>query len=762
MGAKKQTLGYHYLFTILFEMCRGPVNVLKEIRVGDKVAWGGNKCAGDATPINAPNLFGGEKKEGGIQGAFNLNFGELDQVLPGPTVVTGIGSSGPVKSTRLMDVHEILPGRVSQLRGITTLLYDGLISSMNPYPKEWKFRMARSTAGWSGDPWYPEKATIWLTAQDGSSIWAMNPAHMIYQCLTDVDWGGAEDVDEIDANSFVVAANTLCNEGFGMCYKWERKEDIDAFIKRILDHIGAALYTDRQTGLLTLKLIRNDYVVADLPLFTADSGLLEITEDDSEAVADAINEVIATGADPSDTGNDFQVRVQNIAGIQAVGGRVTSAVEYKGIPTRPLLLRVAQRDLKATSLGLKRFTLKMDRRAWRIYPAMPFRVSDSRNGIGEIVVRAAEIDDSSDMEDGFINIKVVEDVFQMPTTSFVEVPEPGWTPPPTDAVNPPDEKLFEAGYRDIYLKQGAADADAMAPTDGLIGVVAASPDPSMTEYDLATRVYPDEFTTKISGFFTDYGRLVTALGYYDTTMKLNNLTAGFVPTEVVGTALLIGDEVIGVDSYDPVEDEFTISRGTADTLPQIHAVAARAWTIDDDTTSDEVLYQIGETVDAKVLTKTSSDILEIADATTMSIEIVGRQAKPYPPANLKMDGTLIYETGGLHVEPVFTWAHRDRKLEFDSLVDHQEASIGPEAGTTYTFRVYDQVTDDLLGTYADIDADTWTYDSTMQAADGAGGSVRMEFESVRDGLPSWQKYSFTVSFTGGYGYGYGLNYGGGA
>jgi hypothetical protein len=652
----------------------------------------------------------------------------------------------------------MLEGQVSMLRGIVTFHFKGLISSMNPYPKEWAFRCRRTTAGWAGGvPWYQTRATIWMS--DGK-IAAMNPAHIIYQLLTDPDWGAGEDPEEINVESFIAAANTLCAEGFGLCFKWERKDDVDKFIKTVLDHIGAALFQDRQTGLYTLKLIRGDYVIADLPLLTPDSGLIEIVEDDSEATDGAINEIIATGTNPLDQGNDIQVRVQNIASMQATGGRVSSPASYPGIPTADLLVRVAQRDLKASSLGLKRFTVKLDRRAWRFYPAMPFRVSHPKKGIGEIVLRLGDFEDRDDMGEGFIQVKAVEDVFSMPSTSFVTAPESEWEGPSLVALPALEERLVEASYRDIYNQRGASDAEAMTDTDALIGQLAAAPNVSNREYELWSAIDPDPLALSTVGFFTDYGLLVADIGPYDTSIQLSDRTTGFDVDDVIGQALLIGDEIVGVESYDAGTDTFTISRGAGDTVPATHVLGTRAWTIDDDITSDGVLYQTGETIDTKVLSRTSSDVLELDEADLQSITLVGRQARPYPPANLKIDDTLVFNSAGEYNEPVFTWAHRDRILQADALLDTQEASVGPEPGTTYTFRIYDNTTGDLINTYDGIDADTWTYDDDLQTADGGPSIVDMEVESARDGLASYQKYRFTVILKGGYGYGYGLNYGG--
>ena len=79
MGAKKQTIGYHYFFSILFGIGRGPIDELRAIKVGEKMAWEGSSCDNGTDTINKPELFGGEKREGGIQGAFRLQQGKADQ-----------------------------------------------------------------------------------------------------------------------------------------------------------------------------------------------------------------------------------------------------------------------------------------------------------------------------------------------------------------------------------------------------------------------------------------------------------------------------------------------------------------------------------------------------------------------------------------------------------------------------------------------------------------------------------------------------------
>src|SRR3546814_6453257 len=134
----------------------------------------------------------------------------------------------------------------------------------------------------------------------------------------------------------------------------------------------------------SVLLVRDDYVLDDLPLFTPDTGLLDIREDDSGSADTSFNEVIGTGRSPINN-QDFQVRAQNLAAFQAQQAVSSLDQDYRGIPTKELLSRVVLRDLRANATGLKRYTVVLDRRAWRLAPGMPFRISDPKRGISNVV-----------------------------------------------------------------------------------------------------------------------------------------------------------------------------------------------------------------------------------------------------------------------------------------------------------------------------------------------------------------------------------------
>lgn len=473
MGSKKKaTTGYKYFFGIHMGMSRGPVDELIEIRVGDKLVWQGNMVDTSSVNINAPDVFGGDKREGGVVGTFDLMMGKPDQVAT-PGLASMIGRA--------------LPG----FRKMCTAFFNGQIASNSPYPKPWKMRMRRTTKGWQNDaPWYPEKARIILQGQElkpgdeqvDTNIHAMNPAHIIYECLTNSEWGRGLPASALNVASFTQAADTLYDEGFGLCLRWTRRDNLQSFIQTVIDHIGAAIYADRETATITLKLIRFDYEPESLPIYTTDSGILEIREAESSALGPAVNELVVDYTDPV-TGETRTVNQQNLASLQASRGVFNSLKKsYPGLPTNGLARRVAQRDLRVNAMSLRRFKITMDRRAWRIAPASVFRLSDVVRGIADVVVRVGAVEDGT-LTNGTITITAVQDVFSLPSSSFIGNEPPNWVQPNTKP-ELKEHRAFELPYFLIRGGMSPADFDYLAPDAGFIGTVVAKPTDLSLAYDL--------------------------------------------------------------------------------------------------------------------------------------------------------------------------------------------------------------------------------------------------------------------------------------
>lgn len=477
--SKRVTVGYRYYMGIHMGVCRGPVDELVSIKVGDRHAWPPEGESGatdtDVRRISAGDLFGGDKKEGGIDGPMDILMGKPDQVAT-PGLLNLLG--GP------------LPG----YRGMLTVFFDGLVSAMNPYPKKWAFRVRRVLKGWMNDaPWYPERAEILLA---DNNILAMNPAHILYECETNKEWGRGLDPSLMNEASFRHAADTLYAEKFGLCMKWSRKDSIESFVQQVIDHIGAVLYTDRESGLRTIKLIRNDYLASSLPHFNTDSGLLSVDEASVASLGGALNEIVTTYRDPI-TNEDRSVRIQNLAGMQASGGVIHSiSRSYPGIPTAQLAMQASQRDLRTMASGLRRFKLKFDRRAWRIVPGDVIRISEPSRGIYDMVVRVGSVKDGT-LTNGEIEVVAIQDVFTFPLGSYQDVMPPIVRP----KIKPEIKKtrVFEIPYTWLVSNVDRANFQAIEFDAGYVGVVVEKPTEQHTAYDIARKYggpspddYPDE------------------------------------------------------------------------------------------------------------------------------------------------------------------------------------------------------------------------------------------------------------------------------
>lgn len=752
-GKKKQTIGYRYYFSLHMGLGRGPVNEIAEIRVGDLVAYDtpvNVRDSGQLIAINEPELFGGDKKEGGIVGPCYIYNGAADQTLQ-PRLNS---SAGPLPA-----IADSLKGDVPNFRGVVTLWYNGLVASLNPYPKEWSFRVRRWDAGWwENNPWYPAKARVLLRSENGGLIYAMNPAHILYEINTNPEWGRGMPADLIDENSFVAAANQLCDEGFGLCLPWFRQENIREFIPVIIDHIGATQYLDRETGKLTLRLIRDDYDPDDLPLFTPTTGLIDILDDDASGEDTAYNEIVIVGFDPV-TKEDIQVRVHNLAAIQSQEEIISNTINYKGLPTRELCARVAQRELKV-QIPLRRMSVVLDRRGWRLAPGMPFRVSHPEKGIENLILRAGEVRDGT-LDDGKITVKAVQDIFGMPETSFVSFAPSEWSPPNFTPAPPSESSMYEVNWRDYYLRSDQADRNAIDEGTSYVALLAKDPEDVLTQgYDVLTRPDGGTFERRATVGFTNWLELSADIGPLDTsfTVATDNVER-FVAEYLPGMVIMIDDEQLELTTFDDDTRLATVKRGVADTIPASHGAGTTIWLIDDEIGIDGQEYQDGETVFGKALTRTSTAVLAEADALEVSVVVSQRLFRPYPPGNVRVDGVSIYEIAGIYAEPVLTWTHRNRITQADVPVGHGEGSVSPEDGTTYNIRIYAADGTTLLREDDVGLVDTWTYTSTLQSEDGLPSSVWIELESVRDTIASQFLYRFEVVLADGWGYNWGENWG---
>lgn len=140
-SSKKATVGYKYYLGMHMILCHGPVDKITRIRVGSKNAWVGNRRSGRIS-INKPSLFGGESREGGIQGEIDFEPGEATQ------------GKNSYLAARLGNL-------IPNFRGVCGVVLRQCYIGMNPYLKAWNFRVTRIMKRQDGQSqWYPATASI--------------------------------------------------------------------------------------------------------------------------------------------------------------------------------------------------------------------------------------------------------------------------------------------------------------------------------------------------------------------------------------------------------------------------------------------------------------------------------------------------------------------------------------------------------------------------------------------------------------------------
>lgn len=266
-----------------------------------------------------------------------------------------------------------------------------------------------------------------------------------------------------------------------------------------------------------------------------------------------------------------------------------------------------------------------------------------------------------------------------------------------------------------------------------------------------------DYVVRGQGALTPYGLLQAELAPGQASMTIMNFQAiqGAGVDLQVGMAVLIGDEIVRLNSNTlPVLD---ISRGCADTIPALHPAGTGVWFFSETADGDDREYSATTEIAVKVLPVSQSDgPVPLSKAPPHDLVFNWRFSRPYPPGLMLCNGvpwhTGIFEFEELDTEWTFTWKHRDRLLQADQLIGHEEDSIGPEPGSTYTALVYNK-DNTLVRTVAGLTGEVWVYDRELAEADVPSGTGRVEIFTVRDSLVSWQRYVTRIRPGGGGGFG---------
>ena len=715
--SKEQTVGYRYYMGAHMILCHGPVDAITEIQVGERQAWQGTQNGSGRLNIYKPGLFGGDRREGGISGTLDIAAGESTQAV-NDYLARQLGQPQPA------------------YRGVLGLVLRQMyIAANNPYLKPWWVRARRMPKGW-----YPVRAAIGAAA---------NPAHIIYECLTNGEWGMGYATLRMDDASFRAAADALHAEEFGLNLLWTNQTTIDGFIEIVLNHIGAAIRESPATGKFELKLFRNDYQIPNLTTFNP-NNVIELHSFQRAAWGETVNEIVVLYK-RADNFKDTSISVQDLANIQAQGAVVSQTKRYPGITDDALAAKVAARDLRQHMTPLAKVRMTVNRAGWQLQPGDVCKLSWPPLGITDLILRIGSVEGGT-LRDGRITITALEDIFNVASTTYLKPQRDKWQPPSLEPAPAPHQRLLEVAYYDIATTLSPTELAAIDASDSFLATLAVSPGGSPYGYRILTKAASARsYTDRGTGLFCPNAQLTAALPASVSNATVNYSEGQSLDQIEVGGYAYINNEMFGVQSIDRTASTVTLIRGILDTVPAAHALGDRIWFANGFLGVDRTERTNSETVDAKLLPLTGLGSLPESRAISARLTMTGRQGRPYPPGNFKINGTAYpaQVSGDLTI----TWAHRSRIQQTARFITQTDGNVGPEAGVTYTLQIYGE-TGMKFKEWTGLTGTSQTYSVVQEELDAGmkdsvgnprvNRNLTIEIFAIRDNLASWQTQ--TMSF----------------
>lgn len=563
----------------------------------------------------------------------------------------------------------------------------------------------------------------------------INPIHKIREILTDDTAMNKPEMSVNDVN-FMKAADRVYDEGLGVSWSITEKLCIDA-INELCYHIEAGIRVNRQTGLYEMVLFRDDWF-EEIEIHTIAESKIKSIQYEITNADEVINQVNVNYYDRDNIKNSsFSISENGL--IQTLGRVNAETLDFPYFMNMRNAEIVANWKLKQLSTGVFKGSFTTGWRAarkWNRYDLI--RLPWSKRWTGTILVRIMSINlgGPTNNEVSIDFIEVVPSTGMMNTTIVAD--DPGNTQP--KAPKPCNAKVFELPYFEAVQAFGEREVNIELmdnPEAGYLCAIAEKPQNN----SLSAALHVDNG----NGF-----ERVATINYCETAyldQSIDRMSSAFIVKNVgniasvrLGSQIFINDEIMIYQSYDATTKVLTVKRGAFDSIPQNHSTNSILYFADDFVAVDQTLYVESEIVEAKVLTTTPSGVLSLDNATTHDVEFNARAIRPYPPANVKINGEYYPErfVGDLFL----SWVDRNRPQQTGGeIIGWFDDGVTREAGVNYRVRITTAGSVTVLDTIVEANA-------LQVEADLLPSDIGIEISSFRDGLESYQKFLHTCESEG--------------
>lgn len=581
---------------------------------------------GGSLNIECYNLFGGDGDhgQGGVAGFVQFKNGSSTQLAPD-----------------YMDKAQV-NGVTMQYRGtayacpVAEPFYLGMTTSIKP----WAFEVQR----------IPDPLSLGTDATiNGVDA---NPMNVLYEALTNEEWGLGISSTLIDSASLAAAGQTLATENHGYSQLWDREISVDEFIKGIEDQVDGVLYQDTD-GKFKIVLARDDYTLTAQPEIT-NSNRLSLEDFSRGTWAETTNMVYVNFSDRSDNWRSTYSIAQDQGNIKIQNGQpLPTTTKYSGVTNASLANDLAWRDLRTLSFPLAKATVTLDRTFWDLKPGQVVRFTDTNMGLTDMPMRVRTVN-LGDLTTNTVRVSLVQDVFYSATGSFSPRENSEWSNPVGDLASLSETVVMEAPRA---IEDKAAAAFGETPVEGRIYANAVA-GANMDEFDLyvGTALAAEGVQLKSIGRTSDAlthggtdGGSLTLMPVLNDGNEATEIVSQFVDATTnaelsnLDNLILVDQElmlVTGAQLSGDLDVELTgLYRGVLDTVPTPHSPGTPVYQVAVSGGLSQAGYPAQSNMQVRLVPRGATGGGDYANATPVSLDIENRYNAPYPPSQVSLNGT---------------------------------------------------------------------------------------------------------------------------
>lgn len=414
-----------------------------------------------------------------------------------------------------------------------------------------------------------------------------NPANVIYELLTNNFGAASMPINRIKTQSFLDAGSTLFDEDEGISITFGGSgaaDKVGKVIQDVLRQIDAVLYEDPLDGLVYLKLIRQDYTLADLPIINVEN-IADLQNFALNLWSDTKNRVRVSYEDRK---KDYNSRVavgEDMANVAFQNGQVKGVnVQHPYVKRKEHANRLVVREMAIYSTILTKVTAATQRFNLALRPGSVVKFTFGPYNIEQVIMRILKVNFGSLTNNRMVldmaadKFAAVDLLFSPPTTDFVR--------PNTGATNIRTWNIEESPRWLNLIQPDLVNADApralvlpFPSNQAQQGYNLWLKTPAETEYQQTNtqNLYPE--TATISG--------ALAMEYATTSITFSDISNVDVLANVSATQIsqfgynliLVDQEFMAFETYALVGSDYVVStvhRGLLDSVVAAHASGAKA------------------------------------------------------------------------------------------------------------------------------------------------------------------------------------------